>query len=43
MTAIGHHVSYLELDDRDADVDHTVEAICRCMMNEIDSRSQGTE
>ena len=43
MTAIGHHVSYLELDDRDADVDHTVEAICRCMMDEIDSRSQKPE
>ncbi len=43
MTAIGHHVSYSELDGRDAEVDHTVEAICRCMMDEIDSRSQGPE
>ena len=41
LTAIGHHVSYSELDGRDAEVDHTVEAICRCMMDEIDSRSQG--
>ncbi len=43
MTAIGYHVSYSELDGRDAEVDHTVESICRCMMNEIDSRSQGPE
>ena len=43
LTAIGHHVSYSELDGRDAEVDHTVEAICRCMMDEIDSRSQRTE
>ena len=41
MTAIGHHVSYSELDGRDAEADYTVEAICRCMMDELDSRSQG--
>ena len=34
-------ISYSELDSRDAEVDHTVEAVCRCMMDEIDSRSQG--
>ena len=43
LTAIGHHVSYSELDGRDVEVDYTVEAICRCMMDEIDSRSQGPE
>ena len=43
LTAIGYRIPYSELDGRDAKVDHTVEAICRCMMNEIDSRSQGPE
>ena len=43
MTAIGYQVSYSELDGQDAEVDHAVEAICRCMMDEIDSRSQGPE
>ena len=43
LTAIGHHIPYSELDGRDAEVDHTVEAICRCMMDEIDSRSQRPE
>ena len=43
LTPIDLHVSYSELDGRDAEVDHTVEAICRCMMDEIDSRSQRPE
>ncbi len=43
MTAIGHQVSYSELDGRDAEVDYTAEAICRCMMDEIDRRSQRAE
>ena len=44
LTAINRHrIPYSELDGRDAEVDHTVEAICRCMMDEIDSRSQGPE
>ena len=41
LTATVHRIFYSELDSRDAEVDHTVEAICRCMMDEIDSRSQG--
>ena len=40
LTAIGHHIPYSELDGRDAEVDLTVEAICRCMMDEIDRHSQ---
>ena len=40
FTAIGYRISYSELDGRDAKVDHTVEAICRCMMGEIDNLSQ---
>ena len=40
LTATVHRIFYSELDSRDAEVDHTVEAICRCMMDEIDSRSQ---
>ena len=43
LTAIDLHIPYSELDGRDAEVDYTVEAICRCMMDEIDSRSQGPE
>ena len=43
LTAIGLRVPYSEIDDRDAEVDLTVEAICRCMMDEIDSRSQRPE
>ena len=43
LTAIGYRVPYSELDDRDAEVDLTVEAICRCMMDEIDSWSQGSK
>ena len=43
LTAIGYRISYSELEGRDAGVDHTVEAICRCMMDEIDRRSQRTE
>ena len=41
LMVIGRRVPYSELDGRDAEVDYTVEAICRCMMDEIDSRSQG--
>ena len=40
LTAISHHIPYSELDGRDAEVDLTVEAICRCMMDEIDRHSQ---
>ena len=40
LTAINRHIPYSELDGQDAEVDFTVEAICRCMMDEIDSRSQ---
>ncbi len=43
LTAIGHHIPYLELDGRDAEVDLTVAAICRCMMDEIDNLSQGSK
>ena len=43
LTAIGHHIPYSELDSRDAEVDHKVEAICRYMMDEIDSWSQRPE
>ena len=39
VPGIGQSVSYLELDSRDADVDHTVESICRCLMAEVDRRS----
>ena len=40
LPAIGYRIPYSELDSRTAEVDQTVEAICRCMMDEIDSRSQ---
>ena len=40
LTAVGHSIPYSELDGRGAEVDRTVEAICRFMMNEIASRSQ---
>ena len=40
LSDIGQHISYSELDVRDAEVDRTVEAICRCTMDEIGSRSQ---
>ena len=43
LMAINRHIPYSELDGRDAEVDYTVEAICRCMMDEVDSRSQGPE
>ena len=43
LTAIDLHIPYSELDGRDTEVDYTVEAICRCMMDEIDRRSQGPE
>ena len=43
LTVIDLHIPYSELDSRDAEVDHTVEAICRCMMDEIDSQSQRPE
>ena len=43
LTAIGHHIPYSELDGQSAEVDHTVEAICRYMMDEIDSRLQRSE
>lgn len=43
LTVIDLHIPYSELDSRDAEVDLTVEAICRCMMDEIDSWSQGSK
>ena len=43
LTVIDLHIPYSELDSRDAEVDHTVEEICRCMMDEIDSQSQRLE
>ena len=43
ITDIGHHIPYSELDGQNAEVDHTVEAICRYMMDEIDSRLQRSE
>ena len=43
LPAIGHSTPYSELGSRDPEVDQTVEAICRCMMKEIDSRSQGSK
>ena len=41
ISDISHRIAYSALNDRDAEVDQTVEAICRRMMDEIDSRSQG--
>ena len=32
-----------EMNSRDADVDYTVESICRCLMAEVEYRSSGTE
>ena len=43
LTVIDLHIPYSELDSRDAEVDHTVEAICGCMMDELDSQSQRPE
>ncbi len=40
LTAIGHQIAYSELNSRDVAMDHTADGICRCMMEEIDSRSQ---
>ena len=43
LTDIGHRIPYAELDGQNTEVDYTVEAICRYMMDEIDSRLQGPE
>ena len=43
ITDINRYIPYSELDSRDAEVDHIVETICRCMMDEIDSQSQRLE
>ncbi len=43
LTAIGHRIPYSELDGRGAEVDHTVDAICRCMMGKIVMQSQSPE
>ena len=36
---VSRSIPYSELHDRDADVDNTVDSICRCLMAEIDRRS----
>ena len=43
LTVVGGRIPYSDLDGQNAEVDHTVEAICRCMMDEIDSQSQRLE
>ena len=40
---ISHLVAYSDLNDRDSAIDRIVDKICRCMMDEIDRRSQGPE
>ena len=40
ITDKDYGIPYSELDDRDAKVDHTVDRICKTMMDEIDSWSQ---
>ena len=43
LTTLGRHIPYSELNGRDAKLDHTVDEICKAMMNEITSRSEGTK
>ena len=43
LTAVGGRIPYSELDSQNAELEHTVEAICRYMMDEIDRRSQGSK
>ncbi|MDE2744151.1 MAG: Fic family protein [Gemmatimonadota bacterium] len=43
ITDINRHIPYSELDSQDAELDHTVDRICKAMMDEIDSRSQRSE
>ena len=43
ITDKGHCIPYSELDGRDAEVDHTVDRICKAMMDEIDRQSQRPE
>ena len=40
LSDLEHRTPYSEFDVRIAEVNRTVEVICRCMMNEIDNRSQ---
>ncbi len=41
LSDLERRTPYSETDLRDAAVNRTVELICRCMMNEIENRSQG--
>ena len=43
LPAMGYLIPYSELASRTAEVDQAVEAICRCMMDEIDGRSKGPQ
>ena len=40
LPAIGYRIPYSELASRTEEVDQAVEGICRCMMDEVDNRSQ---
>lgn len=42
IPGIGRSIPYSELNSRDADVDNTVESICRCLMAEVEQRSSKT-
>lgn len=42
IQGIGRSIPYAELNSRDTEVDHTVEAICRCLMTEVEQRSSST-
>ena len=43
ITDINRHIPYSELDDRDTELEYTVDRICKAMMDEIDRRSQRPE
>ena len=41
ISEMSHRIAYSALNDRDPEVDRTVDRICKAMMNEIVSRSEG--
>lgn len=43
IPGIGRSIPYSELNSRDADIDNTVESICRCLMAKVEQRSSRTD
>ena len=43
LTETGRLIPYSELDERDLELDHTVDSLCRAMKNEIVRRSEGAQ